>query len=111
MNRLFALPVLFLLLLACAIPVRAQEAKPEPAPAADEEDPGIPADFNEYLKKTYPGLDPTGAHDLFSLKDPKNKEERHTYTAFMAQLLLEYMGTLDMGSTISKLFDQYSPGG
>lgn len=110
MNRLFALPVLFLLLLACAIPVRAQEAKPEPAPAAEEEDPGIAADFNEYLKKTYPGLDPTGAHDLFSLKDPKNKEERHTYTAFMAQLLLEYMGTLDMGSTISKLFDQYSRG-
>lgn len=111
MNRLIALPVFsFLLLLAFAAPVRAQEAKPEPAPQAEEDDPGIPADFNEYLKKLYPGLDPGGAHDLFNLNDPRNKDERHTYTVFMAQLLLEYMGTLDMGSTIAKLFDQYSRG-
>lgn len=111
MNRLFALPVVsFLLLLACTAPARAQEAKPDPVPEAEQDDPGIPADFNEYLKKLYPGLEPGGAHDLFNLQDPKNKDERHTYTVYMTQLLLEYMGALDMGSTISKLFDQYSRG-
>lgn len=108
MNRLIALTLVSLLLLA-ATAAFAQE--PQPAPKEEQaEDPGIPADFNAYLKKTYPGLDPGGKHDPFNLKDPKDKAERHDYTVAMTQLLLEYMGTLDMGSTISKLFDQYSRG-
>jgi hypothetical protein len=106
MKRL--IPIL--LLLVFAAPAFAQ-ADPKPAPPkADKQDPGIPADFNAYLKKIYPNLDPGGEHDLFNLKDYKDKDKRHDYTVAMVQMLLEYMTVLDMGPTISKQFDQYSRG-
>ncbi|MCA8935776.1 MAG: hypothetical protein KDB68_06180 [Planctomycetes bacterium] len=87
-----------------------KDAKKDEAKEDEVEDLGIPADFNAYLKKLYPGLDPGGEHDLFNLKNYTDKDKRHNYTVNMTQLLLAYMQTLDMGSTISKLFDQYSRG-
>jgi tetratricopeptide (TPR) repeat protein len=90
--------------------------QPTPQPEGDAEketaeaDPGIPADFNDYLRKVYPGLDPGGEHDVFALKDPKDKDKRHEYTVAMTQLIIDYMTALNMGSTIAKVFDQYSRG-
>jgi hypothetical protein len=91
-----------LLMLLLAAPAFCQE---DP-----KEDPGIPADFNDYLRKQYPGLDPDGKHNLYALKDPTNEDERHDYTIAMTQMILAYMGELQMGSTVSKVFDQYSRG-
>jgi hypothetical protein len=106
--RLLALAVILLMGSAAAC-----QTTPKPegdGKDAEAVDPGIPADFNDYLRKLYPGLDPGGEHNLFALKDPKDKEKRHEYTIAMTQLVLEYMTTLDMGSTIAKVFDQYSRG-
>lgn len=118
MKRL-CLAMALLALAAFAAPVYAQDAT-KPAGADDDkkdeakedevEDMAIPADFNDYLKTLYPGLDPGGEHDLFNLKTYTDKDKRHEYTVNMTQLLLAYMQTLNMGSTISKLFDQYSRG-
>lgn len=112
-KRLFA----FILLLAIAAPLCAQDPQPEqpeeePADeSAEEELVGIPTDYNDYLKKLYPQTDPGGRHDIFNLKNPQGKEERHEYTTAMAQLLIAYLSPeLDFGATLSKLFDQYSRG-
>ena len=118
MNRLTVMLalVMFTALSLAATKGYSQDAKPagdaNKKEGEEEEvaDLGIPADFNAYLKKLYPDLDPGGEHDLFNLKNYTNKEKRFHYTVNMTQLLLEYMKTLGMGSTISKLFDQYSRG-
>ena len=108
MKRLFAL----LLVLAFAAPLCAQDTQPDqPAEDTEEEVVGVPADYNDYLKKLYPHVDPGGKHDVFNLKNPKGKDERHEYTVAMAQLLIAYLSPeLDFGATLSKLFDQYSRG-
>lgn len=108
MKRLFA----FLLLLAIAAPLCAQDPAPAETDTATEEEPvGVPVDYNKYLKKLYPDIDPGGKHDIFNLKNPSSKDERHEYTVAMAQLLIEYLSpNLDFGATLSKLFDQYSRG-
>ena len=107
MTRLIAI----LLLLVFAVPACAQApAKEEKKEDKQDEviELGIPADFNAYLKKTYPNLDPGGEHDLFNLKDYKDKNKRHAYTVAMTQLLISYMTDLGLGSTIAKQFDQYA---
>ncbi|MBZ0136348.1 MAG: hypothetical protein K8I27_08245 [Planctomycetes bacterium] len=107
-KRLFTL----LLLLLLAAPLCAQDSQPadEPEPT-EEEVVGIPVDYNKYLKTLYPNTDPGSKHDVFNLKNPTGKNERHEYTSAMAQLVLAYVSSeLDFGSTLSKLFDQYSRG-
>jgi tetratricopeptide (TPR) repeat protein len=104
-----------LTVLAVSLMCGAAACQTTPEPKGDEKDteaadPGIPADFNDYLRKVYPGLDPGGEHDLFALKDPKDKDKRHEYTIAMTQMIIDYMMALDMGSTIAKVFDQYSRG-
>lgn len=119
MKRLCLLFVLMLI----AVPLSAQDdAKPETdneADAADEEtedeeaeeeEIGIPVDFNEYLKSKNPSLDPGGRHDIFDLRNPKDRDERHEYVNAMTQIVIAYMDELGMGATVAKLFDQYSRG-
>lgn len=96
--------MILLALLAFTTPLFAQE------PAA-EEPVGVPADYNEFLKTILPDTDPGGAHDIFNLKNPTGKKERHEYTQAMAGLLSAYLSpSLDFGATLSKLFDQYARG-
>jgi len=97
---------ILILALSCGCVAAQAPETPDKKPA----EAGIPADFNDYLRKVYPGLDPGGEHDIFALKDPKDEATRHDYTVAMTQMLLEYLTTLDMGSTIIKQFDQYSRG-
>lgn len=80
--------------------------------AAQEEtvDAQIPADYADYIRAVFPGVDPTGEHSLFELKNYTDAGARHKYTAHMTQLVLSYTEQLDMGPTLSKLFDQYGRG-
>ncbi|MCC6464743.1 MAG: hypothetical protein IT463_05325 [Planctomycetes bacterium] len=100
-RALLVLPLLMLL----AGPVAAQE----PAPAEADKN-AIPADFTDFIKRINPRLDPAGEHDFFRLKNPDKADARHAYTDSMARLLQIYLERLDLGSTLSKLFDQYSRG-
>lgn len=96
---------LLLALALSAAPLLAQEDEKE-IPASAE----IPADFTDYIKRVFPTLDPMGEHDLFDLKNPTDADELHDYTGQMARLVLLYINQLEMGATLSKLFDQYSRG-
>jgi tetratricopeptide (TPR) repeat protein len=98
--------LLIALLAASALPAQ-EPAQPEPPVEKAAE---IPADYSEYVRKIVPGADPLGEHNLFKLKDYTDKDKRHQYTATMAQLVLVYLKDLEMGSTLTKLFDQYARG-
>lgn len=106
MNRL----CLLLIAVLAACPAFAQE---DGANEGEKELPAraeIPADFTEYIQRVFPSLDPEGEHDLFDLQNPSDPDKLHEYTGQMARLVLLYVNQLEMGATLSKLFDQYSRG-
>ncbi len=115
MNRLCLLLLVALPLSARQLP--AQEAEqPEPAPTeqpapdAPPESAEIPDDFTEFLRNKLPGVDPAGEHSLADLKNYSEKDKRHRYTGQMANLLLIYITDLNMGGSLTKLFDHYATG-
>ncbi|MBK8205905.1 MAG: hypothetical protein IPK87_03815 [Planctomycetes bacterium] len=92
--------VLFAMLLSLC-PLAAQEATV---------DAQIPADYADYIRTVFPGVDPSGEHSLFELKNYTDAGKRHEYTSNMSRLVLLYTEQLEMGPTLSKLFDQYGRG-
>lgn len=102
--------------LACSLSAQGTTDKPAEQPKDTpkaEEAPttlGLSAEFNTYIHRVYPELDPAGEHDIFKLKDYSDAEKRHAYTGAMARLVVLYITRLDLGSTIAKLFDQYARG-
>lgn len=114
-------PVLTLIvaLFVLSCPVAAQDADPKDPPAGeakpeakdgDELDAGLVADFNAFIKRECPDIDAGGKHDIYNLKDPTDKQERHDYTGAMSRLILLYMQQMKMGATLAKVFDQQSRG-
>jgi hypothetical protein len=101
-------------LLLCAAPVFGQNdpARPAEKPAEAEAPTslGISAEIAPFIRKLYPEIDPAGEHDVFALKNYTDPARRHAYTDQMTRLLLVYIQRLDLGSTLSKVFDQYSRG-
>lgn len=103
-------------LFALCAPVAAQNADPKDPPAGDKKaeaediDAGLVADFNNFIKRECPDIDAGGKHDIYNLKDPTDKQERHEYTGAMSRLILLYMQQMKMGATIAKVFDQQSRG-
>lgn len=87
-----------------------QDPKPEPKEETPPAPPEIPADYADYIRKVFPGVDPTGEHNLFELKNYSDATKRHEYTASTARIVLLYMQELQMGGTLLKLFDHYSRG-
>lgn len=114
MTRNLLLAVL--LLFACACVAQAANTQPSGENKEDGKEeappvpPEIPADYADFVRKTFPGVDPTGEHNLFDLKNPADPAKRHDYTANMARLVLLYLQELQMGSSLLKLFDHYGRG-
>ncbi len=110
------LSILLLLVIALTPALPAQDAdKPtEDKPAGEEpkteKEPSaeIPADFADYIRRVWPGIDPAGEHNLADLKNYTEEAKRHDYTGKMAQLIGIYLGTLQMGPALQQLFDHYS---
>lgn len=90
------------------------EPKPEEKPAEKPDEMptglGLSAELNPFISKVYPDLDPAGEHDIFKLKNYTDAAKRHEYTGAMTRLVALYVTRLDLGSTVSKLFDHYSRG-
>lgn len=97
---------LFCLWLPAAAQAQQPPDKPVEKPA--EASPETKADLTEFIKKQYPGVDPTGEHNYTKIKNYTDARKRFDYTRVMARLIGFYIDTCGHGAIIAKQFDAWA---